>query len=326
MMGNRTYHIFAAAAVFGALVWLSVVLREQYQISVSVPLTVGGIPRGWAIRTPLPRTVELRYRGNGWRLLFLALGPKVQLNLPYAGTPPPVATDTDSIPETRSPSRGTQRTVTLYDLADRAASRPGVQLVGVTPDSLFLELDRYEEKRVPVKLDLGLAFREGYGQVGSPLIVPDSVTIGGAATVLRDIISWPTVSENIDNVRMPIETELALAGSPLYDLTLSLSHVQVSINVQAFAEKTLAGLTVSIMNSPSDREVILIPPKIEIVARAGIKQLSTLTPNEFRVSVDYEQILRDSSGVINPVVSSPSGIQVVSRRPERLQYIVRRRL
>jgi hypothetical protein len=324
-MKNRTYHILAAATVFGALVWLSIILREQYQITVNAPLQIEGVPRGWAVRTPVPRAVELRYRGDGWRLLFLVLGPKAHLVLPIAGTSLGLMQPADSAMQGH-PAGGAERGYMLYDLADRAASPPGVQLVSVTPETLSVGLDQYEQKRVPVSLDLGLMFREGYGQVGTPVIVPDSVTLGGAASVLQDLSSWPTVRETIDNIRMPVETDLALAVNPNYTIALSVPHVHVSINVQPFAEKTLSGLTVVVASAPSDREVILIPPKIEIVARAGIKQLSTLSATEFRVSVDYELILRDSTGSVDAVVSSPPGIQVVSKRPERLQYIVRKRL
>jgi hypothetical protein len=324
-MKNRTYHIFAAAVVFGILVWLSVTLREQYQITVTVPLRLEGIPRGFAVRTQVPPSVDLQYRGDGWRLMLLMLGSKGPLVLPILGVVPPAAGGFDSTGRLQAFAEA-ERVFAVHDLARQAAAPPGVQLVGVTPESLAVGLDRYEERRVPVTLDLGLAFREGYGQVGSPMIVPDSVTIGGASGVVRRLDSWPTVRENVENVRMPLETDLSLARSPQYEITVSPSRVHVSINVQPFAEKTISGITVAVMDVPADREVILIPPKIEIVARAGIKQLSTLTSGEFKVSVAYDRILRDSTGTVDPAVAGPQGIQVVSRRPERLQYIVRKRL
>jgi hypothetical protein len=37
-------------------------------------------------------------------------------------------------------------------------------------------------------------------------------------------------------------------------------------------------------------------------------------------------ILADTTGIIDPEITAPAGIQVVSRRPEHLQYVVRRRL
>jgi len=83
---------------------------------------------------------------------------------------------------------------------------------------------------------------------------------------------------------------------------------------------------VEIRSEAPNREVILIPPKIEIVARGGIKQLSNISPSDFRVSINYRAILTDTTGIVDPDITAPQGIQVVSRRPEHLQYVVRRRL
>lgn len=326
-MKERHYRIMFAAAVFGAIVWLSVSLREQYQVTVQAPLAIEEIPSGWAIRTPLPPAVQLKYRGDGWRLLFLVLGSEIKLSSPYASLAGSVSGQTADASLLPSPATARQaRSISLFDLADRMVSRPGIELVSVTPDSFLIGLDRYEEKRVPVAPDLTLSFREGYGQVGGATVVPDSITLGGAASVLAAITTWPTISERWDDLRLPVEQDVPLSPSVGYQLTFSTPQVHVSLNVQPFAEKTFPGIVVAVPGAPSDREVILIPPKIEIVARAGIRKLAALEPGEFRVFIDYQTILADSTGMIEPTVIGPPEVQVVSRRPDRCQYIVRRKL
>jgi len=47
---------------------------------------------------------------------------------------------------------------------------------------------------------------------------------------------------------------------------------------------------------------------------------------DFQVSVPYAAILADTTGYVDPVVAAPPGVQVVTKRPEKLQYIVRKRL
>ncbi|MBP1657949.1 MAG: hypothetical protein H6Q31_2550, partial [Bacteroidetes bacterium] len=73
------------------------------------------------------------------------------------------------------------------------------------------------------------------------------------------------------------------------------------------------------------RDVIFIPPKMEIVARGGIRQLASVLPVDFQIGVSYDRILADTTGAIEPDVVAPSGIQIVARKPEKLQYIVRKR-
>jgi hypothetical protein len=123
-----------------------------------------------------------------------------------------------------------------------------------------------------------------------------------------------------------VEKETALASSGEYALTLPSHAIRVSVAVQPFAEKTISGLVAVVPDLPHDREVILIPPKMDIIARAGIRRLAALSPEDFRVTVEYARILADSTGTIEPFVTGPADIQVVSRQPGRLQYIVRKKL
>ena len=307
-MKRTPAHIIIVSAIFGILIWVSVSMSEQYQIAVSVPFSIDNIPEGKSIRTPVPQALQLKLRGDGWRLASLLAGADMQMHFPLQSL------------------RSGKKAITFSDVAERLANRPGIQLLDMVPDSVFVELDRTGHRKVAVVLDYTVSFREGYGQVGPTTVIPESVTVTGAETLLRTIDSWSTVHGVFDNLKAPIETDLRLASSPIYLVSLSTSTVHLRINVEPFAEKVFSGLPVEIRSVAPNREVILIPPKIEIVTRGGIKQLSNTAPSDFHITVDYRMILADTTGVIEPDIAAPPGIQVVSRRPERLQYVVRRRL
>ncbi|RPH36067.1 YbbR-like domain-containing protein [bacterium] len=307
-MKRKRLHIVIVSAVFGVLVWISVSMSEQYQIAVSVPISIDNVPEGKSIRTPVPQALQLKLRGDGWRLASLLLGADMKMRFPLQAL------------------RSGKKAITFADVAERIADRPGVQLMDMVPDSVFVELDRTSHRKVAVVLDYTVSFREGYGQVGPATVTPESVTVTGAESLLRTIDSWSTVRGIFENLKAPVEADLPLAPSPIYLVSLSTSNVHLRIDVEPFAEKVFSGLPVEIRSVAPNREVILIPPKIEIVARGGIKQLSNASPSDFRLTVDYRMILADPTGIIDPDIIAPPEIQVVSRRPEHLQYVVRRRL
>ena len=307
-MKKPRLHIVITSGLFGIIVWLSVSMSDQFQITVPVPLTVENVPEGWAVRTAVPSALQVKLRGDGWRLAALLLGPSLRLDIPLNSLP------------------AGNRAISFNDVADRISLRPGVQLVDMKPDSVFLGLDRFVRKKIPVLLDCTVSFRDGYGQVGAFIVEPDSVTIGGAESVLATIESWRTQKTAFEDLKNPVETNVPLAASNTYLITLSVPTVQVRINVQPIAEKVFSGLPVEIYAVPSNREVILIPPKIDAVVRGGIKQLSNLSSNDFRVSVNYATILSDTTGTVDAEIGAPGGVQVVSKQPEPLQYIVRKRL
>lgn len=307
-MKKKRIHIVIVSVIFGIIVWFSVSMSEQYQIAVAVPLSIDNIPEGRSVRTPVPQALQLKLRGDGWRMASFLLGSEMRMHFPLQSL------------------RSGRRAITFTDVAERIADRPGVQLVDMVPESVYVELDRTGRKQVAVVLDYSLSFREGYGQVGPTTVTPESVTVTGAESLLRTIDSWSTVRGVFNDLKASVEADLPLAPSPIYLVTLSTSKVHIHINVEPFAEKVFTGLPVEVRSVAPNREVILIPPKVEIVARGGIKQLSNTMPSDFKLTVDYTMILADTTGIIDPDIRAPEGIQVVSRRPEHLQYVVRRRL
>jgi YbbR domain-containing protein len=307
-MKRRRIHIILTTILIGIFLWLSVNLREQFSVTVNAPLSIEDVPEGMAIRTAVPRRIQLKLHGEGWRLSALLVGPDIHVNIPFTSLP-----------------KG-NRNITINQVLERITLSPGIQLLRVSPDTVPVWLDHVSTKRVPVVPDLSLSFREGYGQVGTTQLTPDSVTMIGAETVLRQIVEWKTAHMAFADVKAPVETMVALAHGDGPSVQCMPPELQIRINVQPFAEKVFSGLPVELYDLPSNREVILIPPKIEVVARGGIRQLASLMPVDFRVSVPFDRILADSTGTILPDVHPPSGIQVVTHRPERLQYIVRKRL
>jgi YbbR domain-containing protein len=196
----------------------------------------------------------------------------------------------------------------------------------MTPDSVVIGTDRRSAKVIPVVPDLSMSFREGYGQVGTVMVTPESITVSGASSVIADIGSWSTEHTVFTDVKAPIDAQLPLRPGQDVPLTFSTGSIHLTVNVQPFAEKILTGIPVEVDSVPLPREVILIPPRIELVVRGGIKQLSSITAGDFRVAVQYQSIETDTTGAVSYTITGPPEIQVVRRKPERLQHIVRKRL
>ena len=277
-------------------------------MTVAVPFRLENTPPGIAIRSPLPSTVQLRFHGDGWRLAGLLLTRE-----------PKLVFSANALPRGNHP-------LVFNDIAEHVSLTPGIRLLDVKPDSIQVEFDRAIRKKVPVVLDCIASFREGYGQVGPTSVLPDSVSLMGAESVLRSIDAWKTERRVFDNVKTSLDVDVPLAAPTPYAIDFSVPEVRISIAVEPFAEKTFRGIPVDVTAVPQNREVILIPPRVDIVVRAGIKQLSSLSQTDFHVSADYEKIAADSTGAIDMDITCPAGVQLVTRHPDHLQYIIRKRL
>lgn len=307
-MKEKRLHIILATTLFAIFLWVSVKLGDQYQFSVHVPLTIEHIPPGTAPKSNIPRTVLVRFRGEGWRLAGLFFSNDLKCIV-----------DLNTLPSQ-------QQSVTLNDVVDRLSIPVGVQAFDMDPDSLYVAFDSVGYKKVPVLLDYTASFKDHYGQVGPTVISPESVVVEGARSVIENINSWATAHQQFENLKDPVNALVPLLPSEAFLLNLSPAEVRVTIDVQWFAEKVFAGVPVEVLSVPPHREVILVPPRIEVVVRGGVNQLAALSLNDFRSSVDYGVLLSDTTGTIEPEVVIPQGTQMVNKRPGQLQYVIRKRL
>src|SRR5713101_2607896 len=307
-MQSRAYPIFGASILFALLLWFSITMGEEYQITLQVPLVVENIPEGKALKQPIPKSLSVKMKGTGWRLASLSFSrePQCILNVASWGAPRAIVTD--------------------RELSDYITLSVGIKPIDINPDTLLLDLDNYAEKKLPVIPNVALEFHDGYGLVGAVTVKPESVVVGGAQSVLQGVHHWQTVRQTFADLRESFATEISLFEPPDYSLRLFQKNVQLSVTVQPFAEKTFSGIPIEVVSLPPTREVIFIPPKIDVVARGGIDQLATLSNTDFRSSVAYQVLLADTTGFIQPHTEFPPGVRIIVKRPERFQYVIRKRL
>jgi hypothetical protein len=107
-------------------------------------------------------------------------------------------------------------------------------------------------------------------------------------------------------------------------MNFSENSVLVSLNVQRIVDKVIEDVPVNILDVPADREVVLLPNKINIGVHGGIDILGKLTGDEFRAYVNYRDVVLDTLGGIIPKLESPRNVDIQYIKPEQLRYIIKK--
>ena len=307
-MEGKRYHIIFASIVFAAAAWLTISLGDEYTIVKHMPVLVENLKEGRALKYPVPRAIDVWFRGNGWQLAALSFSSDVKYYIDFS-----------SVGEENF-------TITKHDLFEHIKLPVSLQPIDVKPDTLILALDEYVEKRVPIIPHIVLEFYESYGQVGSLKLSPESVMIGGSKMLLATIAGWPTIYRKFTGVHTTIDEVIPFDEPLTYSLRLFEPAVRMLVNVQPFAEKAFTGIPLVATGIPANREVLFVPPKIDLIVRGGIDRLAKLTNADFLVTIGYQELVRDSSEYIFPSMGVPAEVKIVHRKPERFQYIIRKRL
>jgi hypothetical protein len=308
MNEQKRYPIILSSVLFAFLTWLSINMRDEFTVVRQIPVVIENMKDGRALKYPLPRAVSVRFKGNGWQLAGLFLSPDVKYYIDVS-------------------SLGAEEfMITGRNFFEHIKLPVSLQAVDVKPDTLYLALDEYVEKEIPIGPRIVTEFHEGYGQVGQVQFIPDSIRIGGSRDLLSRINGWPTVYRKFNNIHAPLDVEIPLEEPSMHSVEIFTRTTRMHMNVQPFAEKVLSGIPVSCAGAPANREVIFIPPKIDIIARGGIDQLAHLVTTDIQVTVPYQKLLEDSISTVQPQVNEIEGVQIISRKPERFRFLIRKKL
>ena len=283
-------------------------MRFDYTVVEQMPVVLENLKPGKALRYPVPKHVSVRFRGSGWLIAGLYLTPGLKYFIDVS-------------------SLGTERfMISGRDLPEHVKLPFAVQLVDILPETLHLALDDYVEKRVRVFPRFVADFHDGYGQVGPVVCSPESVVLAGAKSHLDAIQEWPTVYSRFSNLRSSIDADNELEEPSNFSVSPMRKEVHLMVNVQPFAEKIFSGIPVTVATPPLNREVIFVPPRVDLIVRGGIDQLARLTNADFDAVVQYESLLRDDAEFVVPGILAPPEVKIVSRKPEQFKFIIRKRL
>ncbi len=304
-MKNKNLHVAVFSTLFAVALWFSVNMGFEYQTVVSVPLVLENMKPNRALAKPVPASLNVKVHASGWQLVGLYFVPDVRYVL-----------DISDISARFS-------FLSNKDLMERLKLPQGIHTVEIKPDTILVVLDEKVKKTVPVEPVVTMTFREGYGVVGDLKSVPDSVTLTGAQDLLGKIDRWETDPLVFSNLKSDVNVRVGLSDTMSFGITPFPAAVTVQIDIQPIAEKSFKGIPVEVNQVQGTRIVVLIPPKIDIIVRGGIEEIAAVEQKDFSAYIDYKSILLDTTGSIQPIVTTPRNIKIVRQEPERLQYVVR---
>ncbi len=301
---KRNIIIVLISFIFATALWLYISLSDVFIINFSIPVNVK-LSQKQALASELPNSIDVTLKGKGWDLLIVILGNKPVYNLDLTNYKRNVVI---------SP---------VSELKNIIGIPESITVLNVYPDSLDIVFDNISEKYVKVKNNLVVIPKEGYVIVGNPKIEPDSVKVFGASSILMKLKSIPTVSLTIENVSQKFSRAINLKDTLKNLIAIEPKTVTVFYNVELLAEKKLEGVDITVRDLPANKEVVLIPPKIDLIFRGGVNHLSKLKMEDISVMVDFSLLEKDSTGFITPDIRIPVDYNLIKYEPNQFQYIIK---
>ncbi len=303
---KKNIFIFLASLVFAIIIWMYINLNLIYSVSIAIPLDIK-LSKVQAIANELPNNVDVTVRGKGWDLIGLVLSKNLSLNIDLTNY-----------------KKDTKINI-VQSVNEYLNLSSNVSIVSVNPDFVEINFDNIITKMVKVRNMVNVIPKDGYIIIGSPKITPDSVKLTGAISVIGKIKSIPTEQVLINNVNSGFTRTINIIDTLSNIVKIEPKTITISYNIELSAEKKYEDINVLVSNVPSDKEVLLVPPKLNIFLRGGVQQLANINPDEIFAGIEFKQIENDSLGYVSPKITLPVDVTVIKYEPQRFQYIIKKK-
>jgi hypothetical protein len=196
-----------------------------------------------------------------------------------------------------------------------------VEIINIFPDSIRFFVERTIFKKLPVISGLELNYKPGYGLASDIIFKPDSVVVSGPVSLLKNMSHLKTSDISLVSLDSRTETEVNLHRLNGFEYSANL--IEVTLDIQRIVDQQFENISVDVIDIPSNKEVVLLPNKINFNVRGGIEILGKLKPNQFRAYVRYQNLVQDTTGSVTPVLEMPRNVTLQYLKPDRLRYVIR---
>lgn len=289
--------------MFSAILWISITLSEEFYSTINLPLRVIDAPSGYTVSTDLPGNISVKIKGIGWRLAGISLGSESYFN---------VSAKNDS---------GVVLSNLYANTINNTWLSSDLSVIEISPDTVSFVIEKTIVKKLPVIPDLNIDFKTGFGLSAQLTVTPDSVNVSGPKSLINSLKGLKTQSVKLSQLDSQTRVKASFENSKL---VTDVPFAEIFLDVQRIVDKTVDNIRVEVIDVPADRDVVLIPNSVSCLVKGGINILGRLTENDFKAYVHYRDVLLDSLGTVQPIIEFPENIEIVTQRPDRLRYIIKK--
>lgn len=292
------------AVILSLALWFMANIEQDIEKKISLDISYANLPADLVIINQPPTSLNLTVRGPRSQLTNISIND-IDFGLDLASVSPGI-------------SRFEIRT-------DQIKAPRGVQVIGLSPAEIKLDVDRLVEKKVPVKAIIGPP-DTGYKIVGEPVVSTPVVTITGPNKVLYNLRSVMTDLVSTTGVKSKFTIEVPFKTPPLVEVK-ELETVRVTVDVQEkISVKEFKDLDIDFVNFNGIEYSAGAGLKAELSFEGPYSLIKDLNGDNIKVYVNGKEIKKGveaQSLKVRVDYPSKDKIRLKIRKPKRVNVKVK---
>ena len=271
---NREFLVFLFFLALSGTFWLSLTLNDVYEKEFAVPFAVTDIPKNAVLTSNDVDTVKITIRDKGIFLLSYYYGDKLKR----------ISVNFRNYMRNNGTGLVSQQEMQKL-IYQRLLSSS--KIISVKPERLEFTYNYGAKKRVPVRWS-GRVIPEELYFISRVEYRPDSVTIYASDEKLDSINTVYTEPLNYANFRDTLNVTCHLAK--MKGVKIMPDHIKIRFLTDVLTEERIEGIPIQGINLPEGKVIRTFPSKVAVGFVTGINTYRNLTPKDFTVVVDYNEI------------------------------------
>ena len=304
---NREFLIFLFFLALSGIFWLVMTLNETYEKEVVVPVRISGVPADIMLTSDEVDTIRVTVRDRGIMIFTYIYGEELK------------SVEAHFKNYDQGGGTGIISTAELTKLVQQHLSGSG-KVTAVKPERLKFYYNTGANKRVPVRWR-GRVIPEHLYFLSDVTYSPDSVTVYASEDRLDSIRMVYTEPLNYVGFRDTLVVDCRLRK--MEGVKMVPDRVKTTFYTDVLTEESMDGIPVRGINLPKGKVLRTFPAKVSVKFVTGVNVYRTLTPNDFAVVVDYNELKNQKSDKCNLYLEQvPEGITHASLVTRQVDYLL----
>ena len=304
---NKEFLIFLFFLALSGAFWLSLTLNETYEREFSIPFAITDIPKNAVLTSEEIDTVKMTIRDKGIFLFAYYYGDYLKrINVHFRNY---------------MRNNGTGQ-VSAQEMQKLVYQRllSSSKITSVKPETLEFYYNYGAKKQVPVRWS-GRVIPEELYFISRVEYSPDSVTIYASEDKLDSINVVYTEALNYANFRDTLIVNCHLAK--LKGVKMVPDHIKLSFFTDVLTEERIEGIPIQGINMPEGKTLRTFPAKVAVSFVTGVSVYRNLTPQDFTVVVDYNDIRQNPTEKCRIMLKDvPRGISRAKLETTFVDYLI----
>ncbi len=276
---NKEFLIFLFFLFLSGSFWLMMSLNETYEKEFSLPVRLVGVPKNAVMTGDVTDTVKITVRDKGFTLVTYQYGKWFRpLSFKFSSYADEdqghgVIPNADAVKQVQSQLYGSTK------------------LLSVKPDKLDFYFTYGSSKQVPVKFKGKITTRKTY-YLAHTEFMPSMVTVYANKKQLDElkyVEIEPFVYRNLqDTIHQNVRLQ------KVRGVKVVPNSVRLSVYPDVLTEEAV-DVPVTAINMPHGMVLRTFPARVTVRFTIGASLFRTITPDQFKVVVDYDELMANPS-------------------------------